>query len=246
MMEVDAVLAAADSDSDSDLNVGEHSLRIEDILNETTSDDDDNRLESAIEFENVKADALKSTFQHIDSTYSINPHEVGGSAIPSSPLTFVEGLEPTPNVDINIGFSSDELERIIHSVDLENTESEYGRRYDRYTLSSPLSRHDEEGRGATAHCTPLSLLGCVPRSFDSSPLSFSKYESSEPLSSPVSKVESFELKSFREDQRLVVNPLEVKRRIRLSKGQGTHQVRGGAVRIETLHQVRLLRKLPIY
>ncbi len=239
MMEVDAILAAADSDSDSDLNTGEHSLRIEDILNETTSDDD-NRLESAIEFENAKADALKSTAEHVNSPFYINGHEGGGSAILSSSLIFDEGLESIPNMEINMGFSSDELERIIHSVDLEDTTSDYGSRYDRYTLSSPFSRHDKAEMETSAHYIPLSPLGCVPRSFDSSPLTCTDHEDSTPPPSPVSKAEAFELKSFREDQRLVVNPLEVKRRMRLSTGQGTPQVRGGAVRIETLRQVRLL------
>ncbi len=245
-MEVDAILAAADSDSDSDLNTDEHLLRIEDILNETTSDDDDNLLESAIEFENAKADALKSTLELINSPLSINGHEGGGSAIPSSSLIFDEGLEPIPNMEINMVFSSDELEKIIHSVDLEDTANSYDNRYDRYTFSSPFSRHDKEERETTAHHIPLSPLGCVPRSFNSSPLTCTNHEDSTPPSSPVSKVEAFELKSFREDQRLVVNPLEVKRRMRLSTGQGTPQVRGGAIRMETLRHVRLLRTFPLY
>ncbi len=232
-MEVDAILAAADSDSGSELNVDDHLLRIEDILNETVSDDE--RLESTIEFENAKADALKSDLGLVDSPLSISLQQ-SGMEIPSSSLTFEDKLEPIPHFEIDMGFSSEELEKIIHSVDLEDKSANSDNRVDEYTLSSQFSlqKHDQE-REATAHL-PLSL-GYVPIALDSSPSKTLGHAGSAP-SSPVSKLEDFELKSFREDQRLVVNPLEVKRRMRLSAGQGIPQVRGGAIRMETLDQVR--------
>ncbi len=233
-MEVDAILAAADSDSGSDLNMDDHLLRIEDILNETASDDDE-RIEHAVEFENAKADVLKSSLQHIDSPFSISGHE-SGMEIPSSSLTFEKGLEPIAHLEIEMEFSSEELERIIRSVDLEDTMGDSDNRADGYTLSSPFSlqRHVQD-RETSTHI-PFSL-GCVPRALDSSPSICSDHADSAP-SSPVSKAEAFELKSFREDQRLVVNPLEVKRRMRISTGQGTPQVRSGAIRMETLDRVR--------
>ncbi len=235
-MEVDAILAAADSDSGSDLNMDDHLLKIEDILNETASDGDE-RIQNAVEFENAKVDVLKSSLQHIDSPFFTSGHE-SGIEIPSSSLIIDEGLEPIASLDIDMMFSSEELEQIIRGVDLEDTAmGDSDNRADGCTLSSPISlqRHVQD-REASTH-TPFSL-GRVSRALDSSTSICSDHADSAP-SSPVSKAEAFELKSFREDQRLMVNPLEVKRRMRASTGQGIPQVRGGAIRMEPLDRVRL-------